>query len=243
MARDFCGVGLRGYRIRICDEALEQRLLHGGGRRGIEGFPFFNLDDLIGLQPTDDGTATIAPEDFYFQRMGRTGRKDTESLVSGQVTTTRNHLLGLSHRTSSDLDPRPNACGIAAGALQTNGQARSRAAVTEHSGRTVEHIDDDVEIPIIVEIPKGHAVGESALIKAPTFAGIFKGQVPAIAKGHRWGFTPREQGQSSLASLRGLPEAFPDNTTLRVNILHIVEITGGQQQVLPTVEVHVEERR
>ena len=226
MARDFCSVGLRGYRIRIRGEALEQRLLHGGRRRGIEGVPFFDFDNLIGLQPTDDGTATVAPKDFYLERMGRTGRKDAESLVSGQVTATRNHLLGLSHRTSSDLDPRPNAGGIAAGALQADGQARRRAAVAQHSGWTIENIDHDVEIPIIVEVSKGHAVGKPALIKAPTFAGIFKGQVPAIAKGHRWGFTPREQGQSSLASLRGLPEAFPDNTTLRVNILHIVEITG-----------------
>ena len=158
--------------------------------------------------------------------MGRTGRKDAESLVSGQVTATRNHLLGLSHRTASDLDPRPDAGGIAAGALQANGQARRRAAVAQHSGRTVEHINHHVEIPIIVEVSKGHAVGKSALIEAPTLARIFKGQVPAIAKGHRRSFTPREQGQSPLASLRGLPEAFPNNATLRVNILHIVEITG-----------------
>jgi hypothetical protein len=36
--------------------------------------------------------------------------------------------------------------------------------------RAVQDIDDDVEISIIVEVPEGHAVGESTLIKTPKLA-------------------------------------------------------------------------
>ena len=61
--------------------------------------------------------------------------------------------------------------------------ARGRGVVAVNQGRSVEAVDDDVEVAVIVEIGQGHPVTNIGRVEIPIGAAVFEGQVAAVSKG------------------------------------------------------------
>src|SRR6185503_17975322 len=108
------------------------------------------------------------------------------------------------------------------------------------------------EITVAIEIGKGNAVIDRGMIEAPEPGDFFEVQVAEITKGHYGHVEERIElrvlalgRDECLLQFNSLNVATPGirkllNLLVSIQILDIANVTGGDEQVIVTIEVDIE---
>ena len=163
-------------------------------------------------------------------------------VVARAEAAARDHLLRLRHRSATHFNPGSDAAGVAARTFETDADARGGGVVTVDTSRFVHAIHNHIEISIIVEISQRHAVPDADGIETPEGADIFESQVMAVPQGDARGQSWRQRPKGLHPRLRCLPSARSLDLNQSVGILHVVFVASDQEQVLPAIKVHIQEK-
>ena len=216
------------------DPALRYGLRPGIGR--LE-----NLIEAVGPGVGDGAAATAAPSHINAQPVCEAaGRKDALGLVAGQISAAAHHLLALGDRSAADRDAGADAGRVGWPAFEPHRHARGGRFVAVNPERAVEVVDDEVQVPIIVQVGQGHAVSDADLVKAPGRAALRERQVAAIAEG-QFRLPERRQHEQFPGNLRGGIGSLGRDARLGIAILGVEHVTGAGQHVLEAIEVHIQE--
>ena len=219
----------------------EQRRRPGdGGRRGPRR-GLVDLVDAVRHHVVHDGLLAAAPDDLDGEPLGRARGEDAHRIVARAIAAACHHLLRLRDRAAEDLDLRADAAGVAAGAFQAHRDARRGRVVAEDTCRRVETVDDDIEVAVVVEVGQRHALRHARGVETPRGAGVFEGQVAAVAERHARHLASRHAPEELEALLRRPPRAGAADLGHHVRVLDVMVAAVGDEQVLPAVQVHVEE--
>ena len=140
-----------------------------------------------------------------------------------------------------DRDPGAHRAGVGRIAHQADRHPRRTGIVAQHQGGRAEAVDHHVEIAIPVQIARRHPVGNVHVgPESPARSGVLEGQVTAIAEG---AIGQRQRGElPSLPLPRHIGEPVLQ-PLLGVGVHHVPRVPGRDQEVLPPIEVHVQEQR
>src|SRR5205823_6858186 len=161
-------------------------------------------------------------------------------VVAGEVAAARNHLLGLGDGAPGHFDLCTDATSVFARAFQADGNAWGGGVVATNPGGRVQAADDHVEIAVVVEIGQGHALRNSDRVEAPGRAEVFKRQIVTVVQRNTGSHAARAFRQAFQPGLGGFPSGGSADFSEHIDVLHVVVGAGGEEQVLPSVEVHVQ---
>ena len=195
---------------------------------------------MIRLRVPHHAALAGSPEDFDVELVGVTGGEHAHRVVARTIAATRDHFLSLDNGAAADLDLRANAAGVRARALEADGKAWSGRVVAVNTGGRIHAVHDHVEITVVVQIGQRHAVRDADRVETPLRAGIFEGQVVAVAERNAGSLSPRDFRQAFQTRLGGFPSAGSADFADYVGVLHVMVGAGGNEEVFPAVEVHVQ---
>ena len=231
------GVPMRQSRRGLGQSGRHRDLGHRCGR--FRGSRLVDLVQATRPHLGNPADPTRPPANLQAHRGGTRG-EHADRFAVRQVLTSRHDLLRLDHRSALQADLRTHAVGITRAPLESHRDPGRGAAVAEHQRRTIERIGHHIEVAILVQVHRDHAVGRFGGIEAPGRAGLLEGEVPAIAEGVLRRCQRRvlqEQIPRGLYGLMG--RRF--RTTRHIAVVHVVQMTVGDEEVFPSVEVHIEE--
>src|SRR5215510_8309190 len=95
----------------------------------------------------------VPPTDLQLELIRDTAcGEDPQGFIRGEITASTHHLLCLDrHGPGANLDEGPYSVGVGRPASESNCKARSRTVVAIHAGHPIQLIDDDIQVPIIVQ--------------------------------------------------------------------------------------------
>jgi hypothetical protein len=242
-------VGLVEGRFGMWDlgEVNEGRKPGGGWKwtwvgRGAGGVGFVDFDQGIGGSLVE-GTAAAGPADFDVEGGGGPGGKGAERLISGEVATASDHFLRLRDGPAADVDVGADTVGVGGESVEADGDAGCVTGVEINAGGILEVVQDEIQITVAIEVGEGEALGDAGGMKAPGAADFLEGAIAAVAKGEVGGFEGREAADPSedIALGQGAVGSGGFHTIGPVGVLEIAEDAVADEEVLKTVEVHVEE--
>ena len=159
-----------------------------------------------------------------------------------QIQSADDHLMRLQRRRAvGQLHLRANGLRVRGDAFETHLDARRRGVVAHHECRRAEAIDNDVQVAIAVKIGDGDAVRDVSLdTKTPHRADVLERHVAAIAKRD---VLERERRELPFDFLPGHVVQSILQPLLHVGIHDVPQMSVGDQDVLPAVEIDVHEDR
>lgn len=231
-------------------EGVEERL--GEGRRGGGGLglglglgPGF-MDFVEALRPDsgDAGVAAGAPEHLDFEMGGGAGGEGDLGLVGRQVTGAGPDFLFLDgDGTALESHSGAEALGVGGNTAETDGDPGCGGVVAVDEGTVVPGIGDEVEVAVVVEIGEGHAMGDAEGVEAPGLGMVGEAEISEVAPGG----VGRGEGwvveEDVAGGLLGAPGRFVGTPGVDIEIVEIVGMPVGDQEILEAVEIHIEEDR
>ena len=132
----------------------------------------------------DNRLFAAAPGDFDVDAIGQSpGGNDAHGIVARQVTAATNHFLRLHRNSPADhFDARPDAARVRRSALEPHAETRSARVVAVDGAGIVEIVHHHVEVAVVIEVGKAHAVGHAVEIKTPGGTHVFERQIAPVAK-------------------------------------------------------------
>ena len=115
---------------------------------------------VIRLAIVYDAPRAAAPAHFDDEVGRAAGGKDSHRIVAGHVTTATDDFLALCHRSAINFDFCSDALWIGRFAAQTHGESRRRGFIAVNQCRTVQTIDHDIQVAVIVQVSQSHPVGD-----------------------------------------------------------------------------------
>ena len=139
----------------------------------------------------------------------------------------------------------PDAAGVGGATGQANGDARGGGVVSENTRRSIQIVGDDVQIAVVVEIGEGHALGDADRVKAPGGRPILEGEIAAVVKENvremQTGKLTEHADQLAERDTTGGDLGF--DPAAEIEVLEVAEHAVGHQNVLVTVQIHIEQHR
>ena len=108
-------------------------------------------------------------------------------------------------------------------------------------GWAVQRIGDQVQVAIIVQVGRDQAVGNPRGVKSPGLANVLEGQVAPVAEGEFGRFQSGIFAQDRFGGLNILVGSGLD-PFVDIAVVDVVGVAVGNQQILPTVEVHIDKQ-
>lgn len=119
--------------------------------------------DPIALNAFDGGFATTAPT--HLESSARIGpsvpSEDSQGLIGRQITAACDHFLRLSKSGRHQRDPRADTLRVGSLSPQPDRHPGTRTRVLINRRGGVEVVEHQIEVSVVVQIPRGHAVGNS----------------------------------------------------------------------------------
>ena len=227
-------------------EISKKRFGNGwGSRRGsLGGFRHFHL--RLRRYVGNHQRAPGRPAGFDGKELRRSRGKHPHRIVTAQVASPRHeHLRLFGERARPNQNASPQTAGITARTAGPNQNTRGRGFIPEQRRRRVEIVLHHVQIAIAVEITQGHAMGNVAHIEAPLRRYVREREITPISKGHVRHGQPGKQ----LSQVQQLPGIHPPlilelfRLLNDIRIHHVELVPVGNQQIFPTVQIHIEKDR
>ena len=231
---------LRGARqLRIRQLRIRRRRIRRrrDGRRGCT-----DLVHAIASYSRDGRATAITPLHHEGRAVGRAHGKRRDVVAMRHIQTADRHLANLKrHRPALEPDHRTDGLRIWRVTLEPHRDASRFRVVSENERRRVQAVDHDVKITVAIKVCRSEGVRHVVLEpESPRETCVLKREVAAIAVGH---VLERQ--------LRKLPAQPPPieavqsvlESLLDVGVHDVPEMPVGHEDVLPAVEIHVEEHR
>ncbi len=214
------------------------------GRRFIDGPTGGDGEfvDAIRLEPFVAAGFAVRPFDRGGeQRRGVAGREDAQGIVAREIASAGDHDLRLRDRAALDFEAGADAVGVPGRAAQPNGEAEGAAAILVKTQLFAEHVHDEIEVTVAIEIAESHGIGDAGLGEAPGGFLRLEGEIAAIAKGGRGGGEATKPGEVFDALFDGIGGGLTRHFPQDIGILNIVVMTSGDEEVLEAIEIDIEE--
>ena len=206
-----------------------------------------NFIHLIRLGVRHHGAPAAAPVHFDGQQVRHAaGGENSHGLIRGQITSARDHLLLLRHRSAENFDLRADACGVRRATLQPDRDARCAGVVAQKRGRVVEVVDDHIKVAVVIQVREQESVGYADEIKSPRLPHLRESEVVIVAEGDIGRGEARKQFahlKRSLSRFQLPRRAHRLDSIQHVHAARITLMTVGDKYILPAVEIDIEERR
>ena len=159
-----------------------------------------------------------------------------------EIESARTHLVCLRrHRAPEQPDPCAHRSRVGRRTYQTHGNARCTRIIAQHQRRRPEAVHHHIEIPVPIEIGRRERVRDVLLgAEPPRAARQLERQVAAISERHVAQRQRRELPPKPTP--RDLVEPILQSL-LHIGVHDVPQMPVRDQDVLPAVEVHVEEHR
>ena len=130
----------------------------------------------------------------------------------------------MGHRPAIHVDFCSHTLRVGRFAAQTDGQPRSNRFIAINQRRTIQTIDHDIEIAIVVQVRQRHSVGHFGRIESP-FLGCFpESQIALVAEGDVRRCQAWKKQKRFAAFLQG-EFSHPFNPLLGIDIIHVMSKT------------------
>ena len=221
---------------------LEQRR-YRRWRNGSNRLLLCNLHNT-GANTGASGHPSIAPSHLDVRRCRRAQRKAPHRVIPRQIATARHYLLGL-HREPLGHHPDlgPDTPGIPGNSSQSNSHSRCRGPIAVELRWLIQGVQHKVQIPIAIQIGRGHALLDPGRIEAPGLSHLFEGQIPAIAEGGIGRIEPGEHPthvqdfeETHFPARFHRLGAGPD-----IHIEHVHLVAVGDEEILIPVQIDIQE--
>ena len=239
----FLGVDLPERVAHILEHRC--RLGRRGGCGGADGRRCVDLVDAVRLDAVDDALAAVAPGhlDPQRRRRGPRSREDAHGLVAREVPAAGDHLLRLGLRAAGQPDARADALGIGRLAAQAHLDTATGGVVAIEAGGFVEVVHHEVEVAVVVEVAERHAVRDAFVGESPAFARRLERAVGLVPEDTVLRAPTRMHLHRALELRVGEAPAAALDLVAAVLVHHVELEAVREEQVLVSVEVHVEEDR
>ena len=213
-----------------------------GGARLRRGGWLDDLVDTVRARIGDAGDAAAAPG--YLEGecgIARSGGEGPNGIVRGQVSAAGDDFLRLRDGAVEDSDAGTDAAGVGGGAAEADGDAGRGGVVAKEGEWTVEVVGDDIEVAVVVEVADGHAGVDAGQLEIPGLAGVGERPIAFVAEGEERRGKGGEATEVGEAACCGRCRTHAGQFGQGIGMLHVVAVAGGEEQVLPTVEIDIEE--
>src|ERR1041385_3397483 len=124
------------------------------------GLCLIHFVNAICLDIREHTLPTAAPQDFQAHDVRhRAGREYPHSVVTRKVTSAGDNLLALArHGAAVEGYFRADPLRVRRETLEPNGHSRRGSLIPKDASFTVEVVDDEIQVTIIVEIGEGNAL-------------------------------------------------------------------------------------
>ena len=139
-----------------------------------------------------------------------------------------------------NANARSGALGVFAVAGQAHGHTWRCGIVPVDQCRPLEAADHGIEIAVVVEVAKRHAVAVVFVVKSPLGTNLLEARVAEITIGDV-GCVERREKKDRLPLLRDRDFAEPTDLVLGVEVVGVELEPIGHEYVLPTIEVDIKE--
>ena len=165
--------------------------------------------------------------------------KGSHILVIGKITTPTDHFLMQGCFLPHQGHPCPDRRTVTRLPDKPNRDARSRTSIAVNQSLIIEAIDDQIHVSVKIEVSHAKTIGNPLTVKTPLLPHRGKVQIASITKGDIGGHQRRI---ANLFFLRGsIRQPLAPLHDIRIQRIH--EVAIDHQQVLPTIQIHIEENR